>query len=555
MIIRELTIRRFKQFDDVTFVFSGNVVLAGQNNAGKTTVLQALSAWSMALEQWKTLHDPNKHKGAYTKKPVSRQTFSSVPLRSFDLLWRDRNYTGSIVIEVTLANGNRIGMEIAADSSEQVYVRPTTDTTRAALEQPTPKMVYVSAVDGLEIEEPAMNNSEWIQTLLGRQHPGRILRNLLLDVSGTNGWDELRESVKRLFGFELLVPQTPGGQIVAEYLRPGSARPLDIMGAGSGFHQVLLLLACLYTRPGSVLLIDEPDAHLHVFLQDTIFSEIRKVAAKSGAQVILATHSEVIFKSVPPQNLMVMMGKPKLLSTVAERDQLANAMRILEQVDIVNAQEAPGVLYLEGYTDLNLLRTWAKILKHPTADFLNRRPFWKPQVWELRDEGQGIKAREHFEALKLVKENMTGVWLIDSDGKRRNIQPSDTASAGVLNRIAWTRYETESYLIHPNSLARFTAIKLGAPQDALVRRFFVDQFGEDLTGRFYDAPFAPPPLVDTHLRTVKARTEILGAFFTSVGIHGFEYTDFDQIAEVMTADEIHPEIVEKLDFIQQAFGL
>ena len=45
MIIRELTIRRFKQFDDVRFAFSGNVVLAGQNNAGKTTVLQALSAW------------------------------------------------------------------------------------------------------------------------------------------------------------------------------------------------------------------------------------------------------------------------------------------------------------------------------------------------------------------------------------------------------------------------------------------------------------------------------------------------------------------------------
>ena len=62
-------------------------------------------------------------------------------------------------------------------------------------------------------------------------------------------------------------------------------------------------------------------------------------------------------------------------------------------------------------------------------------------------------------------------------------------------------------------------------------------------------------MVDNFLRTKKARTEILGALLAFVGIHGFEYTDFDQIAEVMTADEIDPEIIEKLDFIQRAFNI
>ena len=555
MIIRELTIRRFKQFDDVRFAFSGNVVLAGQNNAGKTTVLQALSAWSLALTQWQTLHDLKRHNGGYSRKPLTRQAFNSVPLRSFDLLWRDRQNTGPIEIGVGLADGRRITMEINADSSEQVYVRPTKDTLRVALEQPSPTMVYVSSVDGLDIEEGAINNPELIQSLLARQHPGSILRNLLLDVSRTNGWDDLCQSVKRLFGFELLVPGTPGGFIVCEYRCHGSDLTLDIMGAGSGFHQVLLLLACLYTRPGAVLLIDEPDAHLHVFLQDTIFSEIRKVAAKSGAQVILATHSEVIFRSVPPQNLTVMMGTPRVLSTVAERDKLASAMQVLEQVDVVNALEAPGVLYFEGYTDLNLLRTWATILGHGTTDYLNRQPFWKPQVWEARDGAPGIKAQTHFDALKLVREDITGVWLVDSDGKTRGIQPSPEPRTGVLNRIAWTRYETESYLVHPHSLARFVSRMVGSQQDERVREFFVTQFGRELTDRFYDAPLAPAPVVENYLRNQKARTEILGALFAFVGIHGFEYTDFDQIAEVMTADEIDPEVVEKLDFIQRAFNI
>jgi hypothetical protein len=43
--------------------------------------------------------------------------------------------------------------------------------------------------------------------------------------------------------------------------------------------------------------------------------------------------------------------------------------------------------------------------------------------------------------------------------------------------------------------------------------------------------------------------------FTAAGIHGYDYTSYDEIAAVMTPEEIHPEVKEKLDFIQQAFGL
>ena len=34
-----------------------------------------------------------------------------------------------------------------------------------------------------------------------------------------------------------------------------------------------------------------------------------------------------------------------------------------------------------------------------------------------------------------------------------------------------------------------------------------------------------------------------------------DYTRFNEIAAIMEPGEIHPEVKEKLDFIQQAFGL
>ena len=36
---------------------------------------------------------------------------------------------------------------------------------------------------------------------------------------------------------------------------------------------------------------------------------------------------------------------------------------------------------------------------------------------------------------------------------------------------------------------------------------------------------------------------------------GMDYTRFSEIAAIMAPTEIHPEVREKLDFIQQAFGL
>ena len=45
-----------------------------------------------------------------------------------------------------------------------------------------------------------------------------------------------------------------------------------------------MLLTFLNTRPGSVLLLDEPDAHLHVILQDAIYGELRRGRGPAAAR-------------------------------------------------------------------------------------------------------------------------------------------------------------------------------------------------------------------------------------------------------------------------------
>jgi ABC-type transport system involved in cytochrome c biogenesis ATPase subunit len=574
-MIKEIVLRRFKRFQEERFDLTGNVILAGPNNCGKTTVLQAIAVWALALRTWERLNDYQRHGGAYTKAPIARQAFSAVPLRSFDLLWSNRKYGGVMEIEALIASGTlltggtRLTMEFQADSTEQIYVRPKNNIIPDDLRAfkygagGLIDVVYVATVGGLSVEEPVYQ-TDYIETLLGRQRPGDVVRNLLLQASksGTS-WIPLSGAVSRLFGVELLVPSTPAGQIVCEYRQSNGGTTFDLASAGSGFQQVIMLLACLFTCKGSVILVDEPDAHLHVFLQDTIFAELGKAAAETGSQLVIATHSEVIFNSAAPEQICIMMGKPRRLSSALDVQKLRQAVAILQQSDLVQALEAPGILYLEGYTDLNLLREWARILGHPLMDYLNRTPFWRGKQSPAREGATEVPASDHFNALRLVNEQITGVWLVDADGRQR-IPPSEAPERQKLNRACWKRYETESYLVHPASLARYIDQRGGGGGGVdAVRRFMTQQFntylgptiGAQVANDFIANPLQPPQAVDRYLTETKARTTIVGGIMQEGGIHGMNYTRFSEIAAIMEPGEIHPEVKEKLDFIQQAFGL
>jgi predicted ATPase len=549
-MINRVTLRRFKRFDEVTFEIPGHVVIAGPNNTGKTTLLQALAAWSFALHQWRGLNDPHKHGGAYTKCPVTRQIFAAVPLRRFELLWRDRGYLKQhpIEIEVRHSAGWTLCIEIIPDSTEQVYVRPRKDTSDEALSACDLRTVHVPPMTGLGTDEPAYQ-AQKIEQLLGLGKPGDVLRNLLVLANQDQAaWEALLATIHDLFGYALLPPDASGADIVAEYRERDGGTAFDLASAGSGFQQVLMLLTFLYTRDGTVLLLDEPDAHLHVILQDAIYSTLRRVASERGSQLIIATHSERIIDSVEPRELCVLMHEPRMLSTSAERTNLIRSLSVLSNTDIMLAQAAPGVLYTEGHTDLALLQAWARVLHHPAQKLLGPGLFWRATVWENRHGAKGIRAEVHFDALSLVRDDLPALMLLDGDDSP-NIPETELTGHG-LQRVRWRRYEIESYLFHPAALRRFVARTVGEAEAAPAIQDMDAYLTANLPPAMLDEPLGNHLL----LNRTKARTELLPPILDAAGLPGFPYTRYAEIAAQMRPDEIHPEIGEKLDAICLAFG-
>ena len=547
-MIRTVRIRGFKRFGEVEFRLPGHVVLAGPNNTGKTTVLQAIASWSLALRRWRELNNFRLRRG-YERAPIARQAFSAVPLRSFDLLWTDRRYRGRIEIELRHDAGWSVAMEFIADSTEQIHVRPTRGAPSETLRTLDLRTVFVPPMTGLGIDEPLFQPPK-IEQLLGLGRPGEVLRNLLAEANrDERAWGALKTSIGKLFGYELLPPDASGAHILAEYTMAEGGSRLDVASAGSGFQQVLMLLAFLNTRQGAVLLLDEPDAHLHVILQDVIYHELRTVAARQRSQLIVATHSEVIINSVEPRELYVTLDRPRAVADNNERNRLISSLRVLSNADVMQAMGVRGVLYVEDYTDVNILRAWAATLEHRAAGLLDTDLMWKPIVFQAQEGRPGIRARDHFEALQLVREGLPGLELLDGDA-HRDIPDTDITGAG-LQRLRWRRYEIESYLVHPDVIARFIEAVVGAVS--------AEAHAEDMLSYWRDE-FPPAvvrdPLGDHEfLNVTKARTRLLPPLLEAAGLHGLPYTRYHEIAVGMLPEEVHPEVTEKLDAICRAFGV
>ena len=80
-------------------------MLAGPNDTGKTTVLQAIASWAQAMRRWRQLDDFDPGNG-YSYEPITRQAFTAVPLQRFDLLWANRIYRAGTQVEVELRHGD-----------------------------------------------------------------------------------------------------------------------------------------------------------------------------------------------------------------------------------------------------------------------------------------------------------------------------------------------------------------------------------------------------------------------------------------------------------------
>lgn len=200
-----------------------------------------------------------------------------------------------------------------------------------------------------------------VNVRIGEGRTAEVLRNLCFVIhSATDqtSWTALVSQIKNLFGVTLNPPQfiKERGQITMSYSEEETE--LDLVSSGRALQQTLLLLAHLYTHPKSVLLLDEPDAHLEILRQRQIYQLLTKTAEAQGCQVIAASHSEVLLNEAAERDIVVaFVGKPHRIDD--RGSQVLKSLRAIGFDQYYQAEQVGWVLYLEGSTDLAVLQAFA----------------------------------------------------------------------------------------------------------------------------------------------------------------------------------------------------
>ncbi|HIJ80470.1 MAG TPA: AAA family ATPase [Desulfuromonadales bacterium] len=502
-MITRLTLRNFKSVGEQTYDFTRFDLLIGRNNCGKSTMLQALAIWQYCVDEFHR----SKRSGSVGIQVVL-PNFTALPVPEFNLLWKDRTDRAypvidgkkkqefiliEILVEWQSASGSieEFGIELRYHSPQTIYAIPIGGWAKfrtCEQQDALPKIAYVPPFSGLEPTEKWLDVSP-IRQQVGKGQPGSVLRNLLLRVCpvpsrGSDGrtlkvshpkdWQELATIIERWFSVKIREPKYDSARdvyITVEYRQNG--KDYDIISGGSGFHQTLTLLAFLYGYQPTTILLDEPDAHLHVNLQREILDYFKKKSLERNTQFLIATHAEEFARGVDVTQIISLLSQgPKRIQSTPE---VLRAMADVSNEEITRLIASPYILYVEGESDERILRAWADQCGAQTA---MDKVCFKAMGGGGKDNMKKA-ADEHFGALQQIIPEVSRLMLFDYDSNDNAFHPQHDNPT----LAEWKRKNIENYLLVPDVWKRaiFRLLEYGddnlfaQPVITAIDEFFIGQ--------------------------------------------------------------------------------
>lgn len=305
----------------------------------------------------------------------------------------------------------------------------------------------------------------------------------LRELRATDPWELLQQTLRTTFGAELVLD--PFSEDYHSYIRidvvkgsvvgyklsryPGYNKR-DLMVEGSGFLQWLSVYALATSPDVDVLLLDEPDAHLHPTLQTQMMESLSALSVISSKQVLVATHSSELLRHWPVERILQVKargkGKFKYLSENHQKVGLLAGLGSDYAPRIDPIRRAGRVLFVEGKSDEAML---AAIGERLGSDAMDEWPTWHTAATQ----------KERFQLFTALAEDipeLIAVSLRDRDDEALNtvddqLNDKNFPSRGQFFSLKWRRRHLESYLLAPDAVARCISLKAEEVRTALAEHF------------------------------------------------------------------------------------
>ncbi|MFT5916686.1 MAG: AAA15 family ATPase/GTPase [Flammeovirgaceae bacterium] len=397
--IKELKIENFKSFKDVKFFFNSKLnVLTGVNNAGKTTVLEAIALWYECAE--KTIRtskraSPYIERGYYFFGNSQDNYFpfqEIVRVRSpyFEDLFFERNTDNKISISVKLSNGEKnfvleFIIKKASHSNYQIeHHRTGFDYEIFNKDFQLPNfgnIIYSNAISSVLEKEDYMYLPK-VKNLIKARQSSQVIRNRISRLAkNPSAFEDFQLRLNQIL-FNISSAVNPNGlnlridsrenedtRVKVNFTKDSAvSESKDLSLLGSGTLQIIEVLLSLYEGQTTLnlVLLDEPDSHLHRDLQKRLMDVLTVSEFASNTQIFVTTHNESLIRSTPPQNVFLLETESSNIYKSIGEDivslpkigllpsKSAKAIKLLDgesSLDFINALEANRILLIEGKSD------------------------------------------------------------------------------------------------------------------------------------------------------------------------------------------------------------
>lgn len=305
MELIKLKVEGFKKIQEIELELADVNILVGANGSGKSSILQSTHLGCCLIRQ------ADRVDSARTNT-VGIEELDYLPTDDYKTLGHKANWgnaAGSVSSKLSLAFRKADGTEVTAHCEIRsarnagISVSGAIPAEAASLLRQKKKFfsAYIPGISGIPNKEERRSRKVILKACsFGDSNV--ILRNalLLLKQEDPANIEKIESWLFNIIGSVSIKVDHDDDKdlhVRCSIVYQGLERPIEL--AGTGFLQLIQIFCYVLLFAPGVLLIDEPDIHLHPNVQEKLASVLAQIAKDRKMKVLMTTHSPFIVRGAP----------------------------------------------------------------------------------------------------------------------------------------------------------------------------------------------------------------------------------------------------------------
>jgi ABC-type cobalamin/Fe3+-siderophores transport system ATPase subunit len=358
MRLESIKIEKFKRIDTIDLPLSDLNILVGANGSGKSSILQALHLACCLMRQADRIRTGSTAmvrvsdldylpSDEYWRLGHNADWGNRADSHSSTVFFRFRDDTNSsVTARLEMRSARNAGISVRGELPDEVRSLFRGDEVFFS--------GFIPGISGIPNVEQK-NSKRVVLKACSFGDSNVYLRNAL-NLLSTDELTQIETWLEPLMGLiklKVKFDEATDFEINAEAELNGRSIPLELLG--TGYLQLIQIFCYILLFNPKILLIDEPDIHLHPSVQEKLAQNLFQIARNQGIKIIMSTHSPFIVRGAPAKSSVVWLSDGEKVTDDREIVELTLGWGAFGKKVIVVSEDAKNGLLKK------LIRQWPEI--------------------------------------------------------------------------------------------------------------------------------------------------------------------------------------------------